>query len=237
MKKMSSLLQALSLISVSLVVFIPTFIQADQTEYPEQISERLQQKYDSLDSLSFNFKQRSRGQLSGRPKTGNGTAYFYKSGGTSLMRWNYNEPDRQVLVSDGKTFSMYFEELQQMIVTSAEQLNNDLTYSFFSGREKIGEKFHILPPEPEYAPEKQDETIPKVIKLVPKEENSQVQEIHLWISADSLIRRIEIKDHFGTITLINISEIKENDLADASEQTITTLFSFTPPEDTEIIQQ
>jgi outer membrane lipoprotein carrier protein len=69
------------------------------------------------------------------------------------------------------------------------------------------------------------------------EENSQVQEIHLWISADSLIRRIEIKDHFGTITLINISDIKENALADASEKTIAELFSFTPPEDTEIIEQ
>lgn len=237
MKKIPSFLHIISFVIISLFMFSPISSIAGQSEYPEQISERLQQKYDSLGSLSFNFKQRSRGQLSGRPKTGNGTAYFYKSGDTSKMRWNYNEPDRQVLVSDGTTFSMYFEELQQMIVTPAEQLNNELTYSFFSGRAKIAEKFYILPPESEYVPDKQDETIPKVIKLVPREENSQVQEIHLWISADSLIRRIEIKDHFGTITLINISEIKENDLADASEQTINELFSFTPPEDTEIIQQ
>jgi outer membrane lipoprotein carrier protein len=239
MKMLTILLRTLFpvLLFFLLSLFLTSNIEAEQTEYPEDIATRIQQKYDSLDSLSFHFKQRSRGQLSGRPKTGNGTAYFCKEGGLSRMRWNYNEPDRQVLVSDGTTFSMYFEELQQMIVTPAEQLNNDLTYSFFSGQAKLSEKFYILPPEPEYVPEKQDETLPKVIKLVPIEENSQVQEIHLWVSVDSLIRRIEIKDHFGTITLINMSEIQENALVNKSEKTLAELFSFTPPEETEIIEQ
>lgn len=224
----------------ALSVFVTcSSIQAtpSQPEYPEDVASRLEQKYTSLTSLSFNFRQESRGQLAGRPKTGNGTAYFHKSGDISRMRWNYNEPDRQVLVSDGKTFSMYFESLHQMIVTPASQLDTDLTYSVFRGKDRISEKFHILPPEPRYAQAPSDTAAPSVIKLVPVEEHGQIQDIHLWVDEHSLIRRIEIKDHFGTITLINLSDIRENELTEASDATLDELFLFTPPENTEIITQ
>ncbi len=207
------------------------------TEFPEDIISRLQSKYDNMTSLSFSFKQRSQGEMSGRPKTGSGTAYFHKQDTTSRMRWNYAEPDQQVLISDGKTFSMYFAQLQQMIISPAEQLDNDLTYSFFSGRAKIADTFHILPPDPEYIQEQVNEGQPKPLKLVPREPQSQMQSIHLWVTEDSLIRRIEIRDHFDTITLLNLSNIEVNFLDDKPAAQVDSLFSFTPPEGTEIIRQ
>lgn len=215
-------------------------IQAEQTQveaYPEEIAQRLQEKYDSLTSLAFTFNQSSRGQLSGRPKTGAGKAYFHKSDNISRMRWDYTSPDTQVLISDGETFSMYFAELNQMIVTPADSLDSDLTYSFFSGREQIGTKFHILPPDLGYLAEDEGGSSPEVIKLVPVEPHSQVQDIHLWVNAESLIRRIEIRDHFDTVTLINIRDLKVDFLTEATREEMEKLFSFTPPENTEIIHQ
>lgn len=223
-----------------MMLFIAPAVMAEtgqKTELPEEIINRLQQKYDSMSSLSFSFKQRSQGQMNGRPKVGSGTAYFHKEEKTSRMRWNYAEPDQQVLISDGDTFSMYFAELQQMIITPADQLDNDLTYSFFSGQAKIRENFHILPPDPEYIREQEIESQPKALKLVPREPQSQLQSIHLWVSEDSLIRRIELRDHFDTITLINLSNIEVNFLRDKPSANIAALFSFTPPEGTEIIRQ
>jgi len=205
-------------------------------EYPEDIAARLQTKYDQMTSLSFTFSQQSQGQVSGRPRTGSGTAIFYKTDNTSRMRWDYTAPEKQVLISDGRTFSMYFAELKQMIITPAENLDSDLTYAFFSGRGRITEKFYILPPDPEFMEETADPNQPKVIKLVPQEPQSQVQAIHLWVSSDSLIRRIEIKDHFDTITLLNLSNI-EVDTLTGKDARMKELFSFTPPEDTEIIRQ
>lgn len=228
----------LLLVFLVLPAALPSALPAAGTagEYPEDIAARLQQKYDSMTSLSFSFNQRSQGQVSGRPRIGSGQAFFYKTGENSKMRWNYSTPDEQVLISDGVTFSMYFAELRQMIVTPAANLDSDLTYSFFSGTGRIGDKFHILPPDPEYsnAPAANG---PKSIKLVPKEQHSQVQHIHIWVTPDSLLRRIEIRDHFDTLTVLNLSKMEENFLADAGEKEISEIFTFTPPEDTEIIRQ
>ncbi len=228
----------LQYITISILIFL--FIVAPcgaTTEYPEDIAAQLQQKYDSLDSLAFDFKQQSSGEMSGRPIQGCGNAIFYRAKDTSKMRWNYNEPDIQVLVSDGTTFSMYFKELAQMIVTPAKALDTELTYAFFSGQNRIEELFHIRPPDPEYLPENPEDGRPRAIKLIPIEEHSQVQNIHLWVDDETLIRRIEIKDHFNTITVLNFGSIKENPLAAQSPQEIETLFSFTPPAGTEIIRQ
>ena len=210
--------------------------RAASEEYPEDIAARVQQKFDRMTSLSFTFNQKSQGQVSGRPRTGSGTALFYKAGKTSRMRWDYTAPDRQVLISDGKTFSMYFAELQQMIVTPAESLESDLTYTFFSGTSRISDKFHILPPDPEVQEREAASDTIRVIKLVPREPQSQVQSIHLWVDPDSFIRRIELRDHFDTQTQLTISGIEVDTLKDG-DKAITALFAFTPPQGTEIIHQ
>ena len=233
------LLRSLPVAALSLVFFLvlsSISLASAAGEYPEDIAARLQKKYDQMRSLSFTFNQQSQGQISGRPRTGSGTAFFYKTGKNSKMRWNYTSPDKQVLISDGKTFSMYFSELEQMIVTPADSLESDLTYTFFSGRGRIADKFHILPPDEEFMQDEMKAGQPQIIKLVPKEPQSQVQAIHLWVDDDSLIRRIEIKDHFDTVTLLTLSKI-EIDTIGGSSSEVANLFSFTPPEGTEIIHQ
>ncbi len=204
-------------------------------ETPEHIAQRLQDRYDKIKSLSFNFIQNSSGDITGRPRRGTGKAAFVKLDGKSYMRWDYNSPDQQVLVSDGETFSMYFSKLQQMIVTPADTLEADLTYSFFTGKGILKQDFHIRPADEEFQPA--NETEFKVIKLIPKTTQSQVQDIHLWVTAESLIRRIKIKDHFGTITDLNLSNIEIDSLVGKPSEELLSFFSFTPPEGTEIIRQ
>ncbi|MFT5701214.1 MAG: outer membrane lipoprotein carrier protein [Desulforhopalus sp.] len=205
------------------------------TEVPEDTAKRLQLRYDAMKSLTFNFSQDTRGEITGRPRKASGTATFFKSETGSKMRWDYINPKKQVLLNDGVKFYMYFEELQQMIVSPAESLEKDLTYSFFAGKGQLIEDFHIRPADPDF--QSAPETEIKVIKLVPIVPHSQVQDIHLWVTADSLIRRIHLQDHFGTITVLNLSDIKADALADKPQSEIKALFSFTPPTGTEILQQ
>lgn len=206
-------------------------------ESPEETATRLQKRYDAIQTLSFDFVQDTRGQLSGRPKKGSGQAFFVKSTGTDAqsgkMRWNYLAPDRQVLVSDGITFSMYFAAMSQMIVTPATALEQDLTYSFFTGSGKLLRDFTILKPDREGNAQEQT----TVIKLIPKAKQSQVASIHLWVTTDSLIRRIEILDQFDTMTVLNFSGLKVNSLDRNDGDLMENLFHFTPPEGTEIIHQ
>lgn len=209
--------------------------QAPPEEYPEDIAARLQSRFDQLQSLSFQFYQDVRGEVTGRPRQGSGNAYFLKNEKRTLMRWNYQSPDMQVIVSDGKKISMYFSELQQMIVSPAESLDADITYSFFTGHRKLAADFYIRPPDDDYQPLEQEDV--KTIKLIPKKMQSQIQDIHVWVSRDSLIRRLSLRDHFGTITVLNFSDIEVNKLQDRPKAELDALFSFTPPEGTEIIEQ
>ncbi|SDP52948.1 LolA family protein [Desulforhopalus singaporensis] len=219
------------------ITTIPFNVQASAPdgEFPEDIAARVQSRYDRMASLSFAFHQETVGEITGRNQKGSGHAFFLKDNSAPKMRWNYELPNRQVLLGDGKLFSMYFENLQQMIVTPAENLDTDLTYSFFTGKGRLLHDFHIRPPDNGIDHTKQADIA--IIKLIPVIPQSQVQDIHLFVSADSLIRRISIKDHFGTVTTINISDIEVNALAKSSSAELDKIFSFIPPEGTEIIRQ
>ena len=213
-------------------------------ETPEDTARRLQQSYDQVKSLSFHFTQKTSGELSGRPQHGSGTAWFVKetkSPGTQAaagkMRWDYTSPDKQILVSDGIDFSMYFAKLEQMIVSPAETMRTDITYSFFTGSGNLLKDFFISAPNPEFTPEKEATGQYKVIRLTPKENQSQVSEIHLWVTTDSLIQRIDILDHFDTRTTLEFSKMEINTLPIDDRKAMETLFTYTPPEGTEIIYQ
>ncbi len=218
---------------ISFIVSLP----AMAAESPEAVAIRLQNHFDAIDSLRFDFTQDTRGQLSGRPKKGSGQAFFIKTRKngqkTGKMRWNYSFPDKQVLVSNGVTFSMYFESMQQMIVTPADALQQDLTFSFFIGTGNLIEDFTILPADHEES--SQDRV--SIIKIIPKAKQSQVAAIHLWVTENSLIRRIEIRDHFDTLTVLNFSKLSVNTLDTNDTELMNHLFQFTPPEGTEIIRQ
>ena len=98
--------------------------------------------------------------------------------------------------------------------------------------------FTILDSEPAVSDEAEgSSTDLKVIYLVPKDSDSQITIIHLYVTAESLIRRIEFIDHFDTRTTINISNISVDPLQPGQHEEIEQLFSFTPPEGTEIIRQ
>lgn len=204
-------------------------------EYPQEIADRVQKNYDTMQSLSFNFYQDTRGEMTGKPRKASGKAVFYKAEATQRMRWDYFSPDTQVLVSDGTSFSMYFSGLQQMIVTPAKNLETDLTYSFFIGNGSLRNDFHIRPADEDFQSENENEF--KVIKLIPKVSQSQVQDIHIWVTNTSLIRRFKIRDLFGTITVLNLSDIEVNSLDGIASTDLDSIFSFDPPEGTEIIHQ
>ncbi|RPH38227.1 MAG: hypothetical protein EHM86_10020, partial [Desulfobulbaceae bacterium] len=112
----------------------------------------------------------------------------------------------------------------------------DMTYSFFTGSGKLADGFMILGANKNVVDNEDDKAI-RVIQLVPNNAESQVQDIHLWITADSLIRRIEIRDQFDTRTILNLSDLQADFISADDEKIIAELFTFKPPEGTEIIHQ
>lgn len=204
-----------------------------EQQTPITTATRLQHRYDAMKSLTFDFFQHTQGSMTGRPQTGEGHAKFLKQDDRSFMRWDYTLPAKQILTSDGITFSMYFEEMNQLIVTPAKNLESDITYSFFTGKGKLEEDFEISEPDATSVALFSDLDDIKVIKLTPKKDQSQVQDIHIWVTEDSLIGRIQIRDHFDTVTVLSFTNLVVDTLTAGDLES----FQFIAPEDAEVIKQ
>ena len=190
---------------------------------PLELAQKLQARYEETKTMTADFKQSTSVPMSARKRLGAGKVVISKPG---RIRWDYQMPDKQVLISDGKKVSMYIASSAQMIVQPVSQyINSDITYAFFVGTGNIVRDFKVLPPE------RQGDASLKAIKLVPKTAHPQVDYLHVWIDENFMIRRLEIVDHFGSITDLSFSNITRN------ESVSPETFVFTPPLGTEIIEQ
>ncbi len=208
------------------------------SETPAEVAARLQDYYRQIDSLSFSFIQTTKGQMVGRPKTGRGNGIFARTVSGPKMRWNYDSPDHQVLISDGDIISMYFEELNQMIIAPVDRGQADILFAFFAGQGPLENSFTILDSNPEQTkPSPVPSTELSVLHLEPKNPDAQLATIHLYLTPDALIQRVELVDHFETRTTITIADIAVNPFQSKTPEEIQQLFVFTPPYGTEIIRQ
>lgn len=217
---------------VAVTVAHPGYAQS-----PESLAEQIRQTYTEIDSIGFSFSQTTGGQIAGRARSGKGSAVFARESDRHLMRWNYILPDPQVVISDGTTVSMYFEKLNQMIVTSVDKARADILFSFFIAEEPLSNYFAVLPPDPQKYGAADTSGELQVLQLLPLENDTQIKSIHLWTDKDAIIRRIELLDNFDTKTTINLSNIEINPLDLSDKQDIAKRFTFIPPDGTEIIRQ
>ncbi len=218
------LIRVLSPVLLLLLLAVSTRAWAAEPT-PAEVAQRLQQAYDRTASFSARFEQRTTVPMSSRSRKGSGTVVFLKP---YKMRWDYQQPDVQVLVSDGKQVSLYVAASHQLMVrTMDEYLQSDVTYAFFSGRGRIMKDFTVAAAPPE----KQLRGL-YAIKLTPKVTHPQVDSLTLWVDPKQyFISRLEVVDQFGSVTTLVFANIELNPAVKPA------LFHFTPPPGTEILQQ
>ncbi len=200
---------------------------------------RLQQTYGKLSSLCFDFSQITRTRV--RARTGKGTAVFLRTGDTNkksagIMRWNYNTPEKQVILNTGRELSIYSEKDRQLLVMPAAEVNDDITYSLFSGMKKLEDLFQVQPPDPRFVYQLPGTHL-KSLRLVPKKPHPQVQAIQIWFDDRFLIHHMIIEDHFDTITEMDFSNIRINTLDPGDTEQVRAITSLDLPEDVEVIRQ
>jgi len=213
---------------------------------PESHALALQNKYNSLISLTFGFDQLTR--TGTRERSGLGDAVFYRfqpasevtpesspSATQSVMRWNYTEPDPQIIVSDGQTLSIYTEKDQQLIRTPAQELESDITYAFFSGARNLLDDFAAASGDPAYL--FSSETKLQTILLVPRQPHNQIRDVQVWFDSDGLIHHLMITDHFDSVTELHFDNIKVNGLPAGDRKTLEEIITFSVPPGTEIISR
>ncbi|GBE12810.1 lipoprotein chaperone [bacterium BMS3Bbin14] len=206
----------------------------------------LQNLYRGLVSLSFDFSQVTR--TGGRERQGRGNAVFFRpqnlhdktTGGPqaithSVMRWNYTAPDRQVIMSDGKTLSIYTAKDRQMIKVPADKMDSDITYTFFAGTGNLLDNFEVLPPDPRFVYGAANKL--QAIRLVPKRPHNQIKAVQLWFDQKNIIHHLVIEDPFGSVTELTFTNIRLNSLPTKDQAKLHDILFFTPPPGTEMISR
>ena len=233
---MRNLYLVLLALSFCLISLFPTAGRTETSAEEQQLAQ-LQEVYRNLSSLSFDFTQLTRTGLRSRP--GKGTAVFVRMTDPKkpgIMRWNYTEPDPQVILNDGDNLSIYTENDHQLIVTSAAELNGDITFAFFSGTRNLTDEFLAAPPNNRYGFSLANTQL-KALKLTPRKPHPQIKTVQLWFDDSFLLHRLLLEDHFDSITELTFTNIQTNTIGGDDQKQIQALLDLNLPSDTEIITQ
>lgn len=184
---------------------------------------KVQARYDETKDLTAEFTQEMRIQAGGQVLRSKGKMYFEKPG---LMRWEYESPETQTIVADGKHLWIHQPEDEQVLRAPLEQAFQSQTpVSFLFGVARIGRDF-----EPKMLDESDDGGIR--LELHPKaEEGGALGTLILEVDPATYdLRAATVKDPLGNVTEVRLVDPVRNEGVDAS------LFEFERPPGTDIIE-
>lgn len=247
MHQLTSKLPIIAVYFFSLIFLLGpnSYSLAEETASPDQQALALQDKYNSMTSLTFSFDQITR--TGPRQRVGRGEAVFYRyrepseenrnvaPHTQSVMRWHYREPDNQLIISDGVTLSIYTEKDKQLIRTPAKELESDITYAFFAGGRNLLDDFAAQPGKTDYLFSSGEDL--NTLLLVPRQPQNQIRDVQVWFDEEHLIHHLVIRDHFDSMTELHFSDLKVNTLAPGDRQELDRITTFPIPPGTEIISR
>lgn len=210
-----------ALLGVLLLFSTPAIAQEHDLQ---TIIDQVQAEYERTDTLYASFSQVSRLRSVPKPKESHGIVYFKKPG---KMRWEYTNPEQQLLVSDGRTMWFYVAEDAQVIVQDAEDAYGSRTpVTFLSGMGKLQNDFYM-----KLLPDSTPDTGYK-LELLPKQPQSDLAKLILTVDpATFRIVHTAVYDPYGNITDVYLENVEPN------TNPPDDLFTFDIPDGVDVIQQ
>ena len=190
----------------ALCVFIAFFVlsvQAHGQETTAELVAKVQSQYDQTKSIHADFRQETRSRAASLGTTAKGRLYFLKP---RAIRWDYSDPKQQFVINEEKAW-LYVPDEKTIYLYQVDQIiNSPIVLGFFSGLGKLTETFDIsqLPPEP--GPPMRFRLV-----LLPRETESPVARVTLWIAAESYrVVRIQTEDPLGNINEMTFTNVQVN---------------------------
>jgi outer membrane lipoprotein carrier protein len=184
----------------------------------DEITKKLQQKYETIQDATARFTQHVKFGFSQIEQDFSGTLTMKKPNKYRV------ESEQQTFVTDGTTVWAYSPTNKQVLVDRYKENQNTLSpdqfllhlpanyYATILGREQSGDA-HLV-----------------TLKLVPKDDQSFVKSMKVTIDEGSwIIRKVESVDVNDTETTYTVQDVKVN------THVRDSLFTFTPPPGTEVV--
>jgi outer membrane lipoprotein carrier protein len=169
--------------------------------------------------FSADFSQSSTVKAMNITDTASGKVYVKRPG---KMRWEYQKPEPQLIISDGKTLWLYRPNDRQVMIGKAPLFfGGGKGAGFLSDIQVIRNRFHI-------SLEPSKSTDHYLLRLVPMEKTFDLKYVELYVSNRSYqVDRIVTVNTYGDETRIDLSAIRF-DKVPADD-----LFTFTVPKGVE----
>jgi outer membrane lipoprotein carrier protein len=193
--------QILILLTAVMVTTLPAAVRADSMPPLDYILKELEKRYTGS-QFSADFLQESTIKAMEITDFASGRVYVRYPG---MMRWEYEKPERQAIITDGHKLWIYRPMDNQVMTGNAPVFFRDgKGASFLSDIRLVRQKFTITAhqPEGEYLHE---------LRLVPREKTLNISQIRLYVVPGAFtIARIVTLDDYGDDTRIDIVNTQFN---------------------------
>ena len=184
----------------------------------DEVIRAVESAYGRMTDLKAEFNQTSFNKSLNSTIPAKGAVYLKKGG---KLRWEYTEPTRQEIVSDGEKLWVYTPQLNQVNVGDAPEALAGPAGSFLAGLGKVHEHFTVRflnPAQPTDA----DGNV--VLDLTPKQPLPTLSRLILALDPRTWdVRKATIHDQFENTVSMRFTKLAVN--SGLSDQ----LFTFVPP--------
>lgn len=172
----------------------------------------------SVKTLSADFVQVVRGRSGEITNRATGTLALSRP---DRFRWDYQSPNVQVIVADGRKLWLYDADLEQVTVRPLQAGLGSTPAMLLSGSGSVGDSFTAGPVE------RDGEWT--WCRLVPKDRSSDFEGVGLGFDAHGGLVAMQLVDKLGQSTDLVFSRVKVNSKLDGG------LFVFVPPKGADVI--
>jgi outer membrane lipoprotein-sorting protein len=178
----------------------------------------LEQAYGRMNDLTAQFSQTAFNKSLNTTIPAQGAVYVKRGG---KLRWEYSEPTKQEIVSDGKTLWVYTPSLNQVNTGPAPEALAGPAGSFLAGLGRLREHFQVRLLNPAQPTDAEGNV---VLDLTPKQPVPTLARLILSLAPRNWeVRKAIVFDQFENTVTMQFSRVAINSgLADR-------LFTFVPP--------
>lgn len=189
----------------------------------EELTRRVQERYDATTSFSASFDQEMRVEAGGQTIRSAGRVWFQRPG---KMNWSYESPEPQTIVADGRFLWVYQPEDHQVLKAPLRDAFESRTpVSFLLGVARIEQDFTpaLLAPAADGSLR---------LKLVPKSDpGGSLGSLMLEVDPVTFdLRAASIRDSLGNTTRVLLRDLRRNEPVDEA------LFRFAVPYGADVIE-
>ena len=212
-------------------IIILLFADTSHSLTLDDVVDKVQERYEKTKNFQADFTQTSILKTVKHRQVSKGRVFIRKPG---MMRWEYREPEGQLIVSDGKVIWFYIPADKQVMMSSAGSDKDSHAHTIFlSGSGKLRDTFQI-DYEPDVAIDKDSDGKKRYIylKLIPNKPQPNLTRLILGINKEDFkIEMSSVFDIYGNQTMVSFSNIEIK--KDISEN----LFHFEIPDGIRVITQ